>query len=271
MATLKSVVKSRDTRNFIMRVLRFIPTPIYISLYYWAATGKWPDLKHPTYFNEKLQWMKIHEDYTKYRDYADKIKVRDIIEEKIGDGYIFPMLGKWKSFDEIDFDSLPEEFVLKCNHDSGSVKVIRNKSALTDKGIDRYVFAEEFMKDPSGDEGGIKDYKFFCFNGKPEIMFIATDRATDVKFDFFDMDFNHLDITNIHPQSGKVIEKPEKFDEMKALAEKLSEGIKFVRIDLFELGGKIYFSEFTFFHGGGFNRFYPVEWETKLGNLIDIT
>lgn len=127
------------------------------------------------------------------------------------------------------------------------------------------------MKDPSGDEGGIKDYKFFCFNGKPEIMFIATDRATDVKFDFFDMDFNHLDITNIHPQSGKVIEKPEKFDEMKALAEKLSEGIKFVRIDLFELGGKIYFSEFTFFHGGGFNRFYPVEWETKLGNLIDIT
>ena len=297
MATLKSVVKSRDTRNFIMRVLRFIPTPIYISLYYWAATGKWPDLKHPTYFNEKLQWMKIHEDYTKYRDYADKIKVRDIIEEKIGDGYMFPMLGKWKSFDEIDFDSLPEEFVLKCNHDSGSVKVIRNKSALTDKdieslrkfynsrlkqdfygygrepcykGIDRYVFAEEFMKDPSGDEGGIKDYKFFCFNGKPEIMFIATDRATDVKFDFFDMDFNHLDITNIHPQSGKVIEKPEKFDEMKALAEKLSEGIKFVRIDLFELGGKIYFSEFTFFHGGGFNRFYPVEWETKLGNLIDI-
>ena len=106
-----------------MSVLRFIPTPIYISLYYWAATGKWPDLKHPTYFNEKLQWMKIHEDYTKYRDYADKIKVRDIIEEKIGDGYMFPMLGKWKSFDEIDFDSLPEEFVLKCNHDSGSVKV----------------------------------------------------------------------------------------------------------------------------------------------------
>ena len=229
-----------------MSVLRFIPTPIYISLYYWAATGKWPDLKHPTYFNEKLQWMKIHEDYTKYRDYADKIKVRNIIEEKIGDGYMFPMLGKWKSFDEIDFDSLPEEFVLKCNHDSGSVKVIRNKSALTDKdieslrkfynsrlkqdfygygrepcykGIDRYVFAEKFMKDPSGDEGGIKDYKFFCFNGKPEIM---------------------------------------------------SEGIKFVRIDLFELGGKIYFSEFTFFHGGGFNRFYPVEWETKLGNLIDI-
>lgn len=136
MATLKSVVKSRDTRNFIMRVLRFIPTPIYISLYYWAATGKWPDLKHPTYFNEKLQWMKMHEDYTKYRDYADKIKVRDIIEEKIGDGYMFPMLGKWKSFDEIDFDSLPEEFVLKCNHDSGSVKVIRNKSALTDKDIE---------------------------------------------------------------------------------------------------------------------------------------
>lgn len=297
MGTMKSIVKSRGARHFITRSLRFVPTPLYISLYYWAATGEKLNLKHPTYFNEKQQWLKLNEDYSKYRDYTDKIKVRDIIKEKLGDGYMFPIIDKWKSFDDIDFDKLPEAFVLKCNHDSGSVNVIRNKSELTKedleslrkfynsrlkqdfydygrepcyKNIDRYIFAEEFMKDPSGNEGGIKDYKFFCFNGKPEIMFIATDRATDVKFDFYDMDFNHLDITNIHPQSGKIIEKPEKFDEMKEIAKKLSAGMKFVRIDLFEIGGKIYFSEFTFFHGGGFNRFYPVEWETKLGNLIDI-
>ncbi len=297
MKTIKSLIKSRETRNFIMHSLRFVPTPIYISLYYWATTGKRLDLKNPTYFNEKLQWLKINEDYSKYSDYADKIKVRKIINEKLGEGYMFPMIDKWKSFDDIDFDALPEEFVLKCNHDSGSVKLIRHKSELTKrdidslrkfyksrlkldfyevgrepsyKNIDRYIFAEEFIKDPSDNEGGIKDYKFFCFNGKPEIMFIATDRVKDVKFDFFDMDFNHLDITNIHPQSGNVIEKPEKFEEMKEMAKKLSAGIKFVRIDLFEVGGKIYFGEYTFFHGGGFNRFYPVEWETRLGNLIDI-
>lgn len=294
---LKDLLKARKLRSFLMSKLSFVPDRLYISLFYWCATGRWPDLKNPKDFNEKLQWLKLNEDYSQYRDYADKIKVREIVKQKIGEGYTFPMLGQWKSFEEIDFATLPEEFVLKCNHDSGSVKLIRNKSALTAKdmedlrkfytrrlkydfsiagrepcykGIERYIFAEKMMKDPSGNLGGIKDYKFYCFNGIPQIVLIATDRAIDVKFDFFDMDFNHLDITKEHPQSDKKIEKPEKFEEMKVLAGKLSQGMKFVRIDLFELSGKIYFGEFTFFAGGGFSRFYPNEWERKLGDWIEL-
>ena len=185
---------------------------------------------------------------------------------------------------------MPDKFVLKCNHDSGSVKVITDKAAMNKedlraffesrlkmtsfvfgreypyKDVKPMIYAEKYMT-PDGEED-IIDYKFFCFNGKPEIMFVATDRSTDVKFDFFDMDFRHLDIVNIHENSGKEIEKPVLFDEMRAVAEKLSHGMKFVRIDLYAIGGQIYFGEYTFFHGGGFWPFHPEEWEKKLGDLI---
>lgn len=275
--------------------LGFIPDPLYIKLFYFAANGKWPNLKNPVGYNEKLQWLKLHADYSKYVDYVDKLKAREIVRQKLGDGYSFDLLGKWKSFDNIDFDKLPSGFVLKCNHDSGSTKLIQNKAELTQgkiielkrfydrrmkcdafvsgrepscKGIDRWIIAEELMKDTTSESRGIRDYKFFCFNGKPEIMFVSTDRETDVKFDFFDMDFNHLDITNIHPQAGKPIGKPVLFDEMKAIAEKLSAGIPHVRIDLYELNGRIYFGEYTFFHGGGFSLFKPDEWERRIGDLI---
>ena len=126
------------------------------------------------------------------------------------------------------------------------------------------------MIDESNPEKSIEDYKFFCFNGEPKIMFVATDRSTDCRFDFFDMDFNHLDIVNIHPQSDKEIKKPEKFEEMKEIAKKLSKGMKQVRIDLYELNGKIYFGEYTFFHGGGFSLFNPPKWEEQLGDWIEI-
>lgn len=173
--------------------------------------------------------------------------------------------------------------MLKCNHDSGSVKIIKSKSDIDHEKLNKFfedrlklnpyvigreypyknvkpmIMAEAYMT-PQGEED-INDYKFFCFNGKPEIMFIATDRSTDVKFDFFDMDFNHLDIVNIHPQSGNEIEKPKNFDKMVEIAAKLSQGMKFVRIDLYDVNGKIYFGEYTFFHGGGFWPFSPTEWE----------
>jgi hypothetical protein len=182
---------------------------------------------------------------------------------------------------------------LKCSHDSGSVKLIKDKNSINKaelrsffkgrmrtnafslgreypyRGIKPRILAEKFMESDNG--GGINDYKFFCFNGKPEIMFVATERTTDVKFDFFDMDFNHLDIENIHPQSGKVIERPSCFEEMKRVAESLSHGMKFVRIDLYEIQGRVFFGEFTFFHGGGFYLFKPYEWEIKLGDMIDIS
>lgn len=288
---------SPSFRGKIMYLLSFLPDKPYLQLFYFATTGKFINFKNPKGFNEKLQWLKVNDKHSEYTKLVDKLAVREHIKETLGEEYLFPILGCWESFDEIDFDTLPEKFVLKCNHDSGSTKVIKNMSELTEeklnelraffkkrlrrdffyagreypyKKIKPYIIAEQFMVDESAPEKSIEDYKFFCFNGEPKIMFVATDRNVDVKFDFFDMDFNHLDIVNIHPQSGKNLEKPVMFDEMKKIAAKLSKGIKHVRIDLYELNGKIYFGEYTFFHGGGFSLFYPSEWERKLGDWIDI-
>lgn len=297
MINLKRIL-SRDFRTSLMYMLKFLPDKLYLQMFYFATTGKFINFKNPKGFNEKLQWLKVNDKHPEYTTLVDKLAVREHIAEVWGEEHLFPLLGSWASFDDIDFDSLPEQFVLKCNHDSGSTKVIRNKSALTTeekeemrafftkrlkkdfffagreypyKGIKPCLIAERLMIDESAPEKSIEDYKFFCFNGEPKIMFVATDRSTDVKFDWFDMDFNHLDITNIHPQSGKEIKKPEKFEEMKEIAAKLSAGMRHVRIDLYELNGKIYFGEYTFFHGGGFSLFNPPEWERKLGDWIDLS
>ena len=278
----------------LMERLSFLPDKLYLRIYYFASTGKILHLKNPVLFSEKEQWLKLYDRHPEYRELVDKITVTKHIDEVLGEGYCFPMLGKWKRFDDIDFDTLPDRFVLKCNHDSASTRVISDKNALTEddidalrkhfkkcmgrdyycmgreytcKGIDRYIIAQKYMADSNGE---INDYKFLCFNGEPRLMFVATDRSTDVKFDFFDMDFNRLDIVNIHPNSEKEIKKPEHFDEMKQIAAKLSKGIKFVRIDLYEINGKIYFGEYTFFHGGGFCLFYPLEWERKLGDWVEL-
>lgn len=288
----KKIFKNRELRLKLINCLRFIPTKPYLKMVYKIKTGKKLNLKNPVGFNEKLNWLKIHDKQEVYTDLVDKIKVRDYVKEKIGEDICFPLLGQWDKYEDIDFSTLPEKFVLKCNHDSGSVKIIKNKETIDHKELSKFfrsrlkinpytigreypykkvkpmIMAEEYMT-PDGAKD-ITDYKFFCFNGKPEIMFVATERSVDCKFDFFDMEFNHLDIVNIHPQSGKEIQKPELFEQMKEIATKLSQGIRFVRVDLYEIEGKIYFGEFTFFHGGGFWLFKPDEWEKKLGSWMDI-
>jgi len=277
-----------------MQVLasKIMPDSVMSKFYFKVVLGKKLNLENPQTFNEKLQWLKIHDIHPEYTQLVDKIAVRDYITEKIGGEYLFPLLGSWEKFEDIDFDSLPDKFVLKCNHDSGSVKIITDKNQINKdelsaffkgrlklnpynagreypyKDVKPLIIAEKFME--ASDGKGINDYKFFCFDGKPEIMFVATDRAIDVRFDFYDMDFNHLSIYNIHPNSDSVVEKPKCFDEMKQLCEKLTKGMKFVRLDLYEIDGKVYFGEFTFFHGGGFYLFEPDEWEKKLGDLIKI-
>ncbi len=287
----------RHTRGKVMRALSFLPDKLYLQIFYFSTTGKFINFRNPKGFNEKQQWLKVNNRRPEYTKLVDKLAVREHIDAVLGEGHLFPLLGAWESFDDIDFDKLPEQFVLKCNHDSGSTKVIKNKSALTEedfmklknslslslqgdffyagreypyKGLPRRIIAEQLMVDENNPEKSIEDYKFFCFNGVPKVMFVATDRSTDCRFDFFDMDFNHLDIVNIHPWADKPIAKPAFFEEMKEIAAKLSQGMPFVRIDLYELNGKIYFGEYTFFHGGGFRLCEPPEWERRLGDWIDI-
>lgn len=292
MVDYKKIIKNRELRLKLIQFLRFIPTTPYLKMVFWIKTGKHLNLKKPVTFCDKLNWLKLHEIHPEYTQLVDKVTVRDYIKDKTGIDLCFPLYGSWEHYDDIDFDQLPQEFVLKCNHDSGSVKIIRDKGSIDHdefksffesrlkqnpyilgreypyKDVAPRIIAEKYMTPQGVDD--INDYKFFCFNGKPVILFVATERSSDCKFDFFDMNFNHLEINNIHPQSSKRINRPSCFDEMKSIAEKLSKGMKFVRIDLYEIDGKVYFGEFTFFHAGGFWPLYPYDWEYKLGNLLNI-
>lgn len=292
MIDYKQIIKNREIRLKIIRLLSFIPTKPYLKMVYKIKTGEKLNLENPIGFNEKLNWLKIHNVNNLYTKYVDKIEAKKIVDLKLGEGHTIPTLGVWDSFDEIDFDLLPNEFVLKCNHDSGSVKIIRNKNQIDKKELKKFfagrlktncfclgreypyknvkpkILAEKLIK--AFDSGSINDYKFFCFQGVPKIMFVATERDIDCKFNFFDMDFKPLDIENIHPKSDKRIKCPTTFSEMKKIAAELSKGIPFVRIDLYEIDGTVYFSEYTFFHGGGFYLFKPDKWERKLGSYINI-
>ena len=253
------------------------------------------DLDDPKTYSEKLQWLKLYDRNPLYTKLVDKYEVKRIVAEKIGEQYIIPTLGVWDSFEEIDFDKLPNQFVLKCTHDSGGLVICTDKAGLDKnkarkkiekclrndyymqnrewpyKNVPRRIIAEKYMVDESGVE--LKDYKFFCFDGSAKAMFIATDRIdpnTETKFDFYDMSFNHLPFTNGHPNSDKTIAKPKSFDKMIELAEKLSVGMPQSRIDFYDINGQVYFGEITFFHWSGFKKFEPNEWDRTFGDWIKL-
>ena len=293
----RNIIKSRKIRGALMYWLSFLPDAAYVSLFYYAINGRFPNLKNPQRYTEKLQWIKLHDKHPEYRQLADKIEVREYVEKVLGPGYTFPLLGKWKCFEDIDFNTLPNEFVLKCNHDSGSVRIIKDKNALSEsdlnelrefynkrvkkdffyagredcyKGIDPYIFAEQLMQASDDDPGGIKDFKFFCFDGEPRIMLMVNGRQTVKHEDYFDMDFNWLHIQNGWTESEVCPEKPVCFEQMKEMAAKLSKGMRTVRMDFYEIDGKPYFGEFTFFNGGGFEVFKPEEWELRMGSWVNL-
>jgi hypothetical protein len=279
-----------------LNLFRFLPDRAYLKLLYFVCLGKKLNLEAPKSFTEKIQWLKLFDRRPQYTLLVDKFTVRQYITKTIGEEYLIPIVGgPWKKFDEINIENLPNRFVLKCTHDSGGVVICDDKSTIdwnfTKKKISKnlrrnyywygrewpyknvkpLIIAEKYMVDESGYE--LKDYKFFCFNGKPRIMFIATDRGSkteQTKFDFFDMNFNHLPIKNGHENSTKKITKPNNFDEMKEIAEKLSNGFTHLRVDLYEINGKIYFGELTFYHWSGLVSFEPAEWDYFIGNLLEL-
>ena len=248
----------------------------YLSRKYQLYFGQKPNLQNPQTFNEKLQWLKLYNRKPEYTMMVDKYKVREYIAQELGEEYLIPLLGVWDDPDEIDFDALPDQFVLKCNHNSGlgmcickdkskldipKVKAELRKGLKQDyyltgrewpyKDVPRKIIAEKYMVDASNC-GELTDYKFFCFNGVPKFMYISNDNSENATTDFFDMEFNRLDMRMKDPNSNVIPPKPYLFNEMKAIAEKLSQGIPFVRVDLYVIGGSIYFGELTFFHNAGF-------------------
>lgn len=286
------LIKRIINKLMVLGFFNFLSDKHYIKLRFRLKMNKRLNLENPRTYNEKLQWLKLNDRKDEYTQMVDKYAVREYISKKIGEEYLIPLLGVWDSVDDIDFESLPNEFVLKCNHDSGGLVICKDKSKLDIneakkklskamkrdfykfsrewpyKNVKRKIIAEKFMVDESGTE--LKDYKFFCFDGAVEYMFIATDRPHDTKFDFYDMEYNHLPFKQGHPNAARDIQKPKAFDEMKKLAQELSKGIKQVRIDFYEINGKVYFGEITFFHYSGLTPFEPEEWDGKFGELINI-
>lgn len=270
-----------------------ISDKLFLKVNYRLNMGYWMDFNNPKTYNEKLQWLKLNDVHPEYTKMVDKVEAKKYVASVVGDKYIIPTLGVWNSVDEIDWEAFPKQFVLKSTSDSGGVVVCKDKSKLDIeaakkklrglgrrdysliskeypyKNVPHRFIAEEYMEDESGDE--LKDYKIFCFDGQAKFLFVATGRQkNDCRFDFYDTEFNHLPVLNGHANADVWPVKPENFEEMLEVASKLSKGIPHVRVDLYNIKGKIYFGELTFFHWSGMVPFEPVEWDAKFGDYIKL-
>lgn len=268
----------------------------YLRLKYKMIFGKELNLNNPQTFSEKVQWLKLYDRRPEYTIMVDKYAVKAYVEKLIGKKYIIPTIGVWDNPDDIDFSTLPDRFVLKCNHNSGlgmfickDKKTIDEKKVRADlaaglkenfflrgrewpyKNVPHKIIAEKYMEDRV--TGELRDYKFFCFNGEVKALFIASDRQSEdeeTKFDFFDADYNHLPFTNGHPNASITPQKPICFEEMKRLASILSKGIPQVRVDFYEVDGQVYFGELTLSHWSGMTPFKPDKWDLVFGKWITL-
>lgn len=273
--------------------LNWMTDESYLKIKYRAAMGEKLSLEAPETFNEKLQWLKLHDRKPEYTMMVDKYKVREYIKDQLGEEYLIPLLGVWDDPDDIDFDTLPNQFVLKCNHNSGlgmcickdkskldipKVKAELRKGLAQDyyltgrewpyKDVPRKIICEKYMEDGSGD--ALQDFKFFCFNGEPKMMYVSRDASCKPYTDFYDMDFCRVQLSMVDPNSELGVNKPENFEQMKKISARLSRNIPFLRVDFYEIKGALYLGELTFFHSSGFGPISPNEWAHKLGSWIKL-
>ena len=280
--------------RLVMKTNFLYSDKMYLKMLFRLKMGYKLDLKNPKTYSEKLMWLKIHDNNPEYSELVDKYAVKAIVAQKIGEQYVIPTLGVWDRPEDIEWDKLPDRFVLKTTHGGGNTGVVickekasfdrenaiekLNKSLKQDiyktlrewpyKNVPRRIIAEQYIESDNND---LPDYKFFCFDGEVKALFVGTERGTgNVKFDYFDANFNHLDLVQLHPMSGRIIPKPVCFEEMKEVASKLSKGIPHVRIDLYEVNGHAYFGEYTFYHHGGCVPFHPQKWDEVFGSWITL-
>lgn len=283
----------KDILKSVKYFLRFLPDKAYIQLYYYFMFKRFCNLKNPKTYNEKLNWLKLNDKRDIYTKMVDKYDVKKYVADIIGKEYIIPTIEVYDKFDDIDFGKLPKQFVIKCTHDSEGLVICKDKNKLDIKqarkkinkafkrnfyyigrewpykNIKPRIIIEKYMEDEKNQE--LRDYKFFCFNGEPKAMFIASERGIgETKFDYYDLEFNHLDIIQHYPNSQKKIEKPINFDKMIELAKTLSEGLHHLRVDFYEVNGKLYFGELTFYHFSGFQPFLPEKWDKIFGEWLEI-
>lgn len=277
-------------------LFNFLPDKRYLKLFYKLRIGNKLNLDNPKTFNEKLQWLKLYNRKDIYTTMVDKYEAKKYVSDSIGEEYIIPTLGVWDNFDDIDFDSLPNQFVLKCTHDSGGLIICKDKSKLDlkkarkkinktlrinyykhgrewpYKNVKPRIIAEKFVK-LNGPE--CAEYKFFCFNGKVKCILVCKGDAHGLgenqrTNDFLDVDFNRIDVKVLFPHSKTELRKPKELDKLMEIAEKFAKDIPHVRFDTYLVDGKIYFGEMTFFHNSGFEPYEPEEWDYRFGSWLQL-
>ena len=273
--------------------LNWMPDKWYLSLMFRSRMGYWMSWKKPRTFNEKLQWLKVHNRNPLYTQLVDKYEARKYIAEKIGSEYLIPLLGVWDNVDDIDFDQLPNQFVLKCTHDSGSIVICKDKTSFDInsaknnlayhlstnyyyhfrewpyKNVKPKIIAEKYMEDPSGE---LRDFKFFCFNGHVNFVQVDYERFIDHHRCIFDANWNIQPFSIIYPPKKEIkISKPLYLNKMLDIASKISKEISpFIRVDFYECNEKLFIGELTFYPEAGFAKFSPISWDQTIGSLLTI-
>ena len=282
------------------KILKFFPDKVFLQLYFRKNMHRWISFKYPKSFNEKIQWLKVNDHNKLYIELCDKYEVRQFVEELFGKEYLIPCYGVYDSFSEINFDELPNQFVIKCTHDSGSVVVCRDKKSQDFeymrkkienglrhnsydyarewqyKNIKPRIIIEKFMiqDDGLGETLGIIDYKFFCFNGKPKFYYVSRglENHETARISFFDLEGNPMPFirSDYKPFEGRV--KPQFLNQMTEMAQKAAEkiGSDFIRVDFYEIDKHIYFSEFTLHPCSGVMPIVPEEWDYKIGDMLEL-
>jgi hypothetical protein len=271
------------------------PDKLYLTLLFRCKMGYWIDWKNPKTFSEKLQWLKLYNRKPEYTTMVDKFAVKEYVAKIIGEEYIIPTLGVWDTPEEINWDELPNQFVLKTTHGGGSTgvvickdKVNFDKKAAVEKlsrslksciyqsyrewpykNVKRRIIAEEFLSD--GVSNDLTDYKFYCFDGLPLYCQVIRDRRSKETIDFYDREWNSMPFVGLNPVAKNGLNpvfKPKKLEEMLCACRKLVSQIPYARVDLYSIQEKVYFGEITFFPASGLGVFTPNEWNDKLGDLI---
>lgn len=288
--------------SIVKNFLGFLPDKLYLSLRYRCQMGHWIDWKNPKTFTEKLQWLKVYDYKPEYTKMVDKLAAKDYVASRIGEQYIIPTLGVWDRVEDIDWESLPDQFVLKTTHGGGGggVVVCSDKthfdkakaikklqtSMLSNAGetfrekpylnVPRKIIAEKFIVDDNVREtcgtSDLRDYKFFCFNGRVKCFKIDFGRFVEHHANYYSPEGNLLPFgeKGFEPDYNHVEIMPVNLNNMITIAEKLSDGFKFLRVDLYNVKGKIYFGELTFYPAAGMGAFIPEEWDEKLGRMLNI-
>lgn len=283
----------RWIKRFARGLYKLLPDKIYLKLIYYLNTGGRLSFRNPVTFNEKIQWLKVYQRDPKLTVLVDKYAVKEYVSDKIGSEYVIPTIGVWDHADNIDCDELPDQFVLKCTHDSGSRVICQNKSQMDldetknrleaalrrnyywngrewpYKNVTPRIIAEPYMG--NFESKYLVDYKLYVFSGQVKFTLAVTERDIGEKITFYDRNWELMPFRERnYPCSQQNVPKPETYEQMIEIAEKLAEGLIFARVDLYEISGKIYFGELTFFPTGGIQEFEPVEWNKILGDWIEL-